>query len=146
MRPRSRRVLLSAVCATLTAQQGGRIASDATPAGPQLNRPTGVRMTYDVEWRLVHAGTAVIDERPNWVQLKLESSGLVSTLFKVHDTYTANYDDPFCVTSSLLDASEGKRHHETQVLYDRGQNHAFYMEKDLANNSLIRSTGVDIPV
>ena len=103
-------------------------------------------MTYDVEWRLVHAGTAVIDERPNWVQLKLESSGLVSTLFKVHDTYTANYDDPFCVTSSLLDASEGKRHHETQVLYDRVQNHAFYMEKDLANNSLIRSTGVDIPV
>jgi hypothetical protein len=101
---------------------------------------------YDVEWRLIHAGTATIEERRNWVQLKLESSGLVSSLFKVNDTYTANYDDPFCVTSSLLESSEGKRRHETQVLYDRVQNHAFFVERDLETSMVLRTTGVDIPV
>lgn len=119
-----------------------------TPAvsGPFITTPSGQRLMYDVEWRLIHAGTATLEERANWVQMKLESSGLVSSLFKVNDTYTANYDDPFCVTSSLLDSSEGKRHHETQVLYDRVQNHAFFIERDVPTNAVIRSTGVDIPV
>jgi hypothetical protein len=147
-------------CATLAAQQNTKKAAPpptpatssaahdvghSAPAGPFITTPSGQRMVYDVEWRLIHAGTATIDERPNWVQLKLESSGLVSSLFKVNDTYTANYDDPFCVTSSLLDSSEGKRHHETQVLYDRVQNHAFFVERDVPTNSVIRTTGVDIP-
>jgi hypothetical protein len=114
-------------------------------AGPFLNKPSGMRLTYDVEWRLIHGGLAIIEERANWVQLKLESAGLVSSLFKVNDSYTANYDDPFCVTSSLLDSNEGKRHHETQVLYDRVQGHAFFVEKDVPSNAVIRSTGVDVP-
>jgi len=118
----------------------------ARPAtGPTITKPSGQRLTYDVEWRLIHAGTAIVDERANWVQLKLESAGLVSSLFKISDTYTANYDDPFCVTSSLLDSNEGKRHHETQVLYDRVQGHAFFVERDVQNNSAIRNTGVDVP-
>ncbi|HXP83937.1 MAG TPA: DUF3108 domain-containing protein [Bryobacteraceae bacterium] len=148
-------------CATLAAQQNSKKAStpptpappsavheagSAAAAGPFLTTPSGQRLVYDIEWRLIHAGTATVEERPNWVQLKLESSGLVSSLFKVHDTYTANYDDPFCVTSSLLDSSEGKRHHETQVLYDRVQNHAFFVERDVPSNAVIRTTGVDIPV
>jgi hypothetical protein len=152
MRVSSGTLLVSAVCVAFAAQQNSKKlppqASVPSPvvSGPTITKPSGLRLQYDVEWRLIHAGTATIEERPNWVQLKLESSGLVSTLFKVNDTYTANYDDPFCVTSSLLDSSEGKRHHETQVLYDRVQNHAFFVEKDLQNNSVIRTTGVDIPV
>ena len=149
------------VCVTLAAQQNTKKASPpqipaplaaahdagtAAVAGPFISTPSGLRLVYDVEWRLIHAGTATVEERHNWVQLKLESSGLVSSLFKINDTYTANYDDPFCVTSSLLDSSEGKRHHETQVLFDRVQNHAFFVERDVPSNSVIRTTGVDIPV
>jgi hypothetical protein len=151
---------LVTVCVTLAAQQNTRKASppptpaapavthdsSAAAAGPFITTPSGQRLVYDVEWRLIHAGTATIEERANWVQMKLESSGLVSSLFKVNDIYTANYDDPFCVTSSLLDSSEGKRHHETQVLFDRVQNHAFFVERDVPSNSVIRTTGVDIPV
>jgi hypothetical protein len=126
-----------------SAAHGSTAAGPAS--GPAFNKPSGMRLTYDVEWRLIHGGQAIIEERANWVQLKLESAGLVSSLYKVNDTYTANYDDPFCVTSSLLDSNEGKRHHETQVLYDRVQGHAFFVEKDVPSNAVIRSTGVDVP-
>jgi hypothetical protein len=147
-------LLVAAACATvcvaLAAQQNTKktspAAAAAPPSGPALTAPSGRRLVYDIEWRLIHAGTATVEERHDWIQLKLESAGLVSSLFKVSDTYTANYDDPFCVTSSLLDSSEGKRHHETQVLYDRAQNHAFFVERDVPSNSVIRSTGVDIPL
>ena len=159
MRFSGRTLLLTAICAALPAQQSSRkppappaLATAPEPAhpaqavsGPTITTPSGYRLIYDIEWRLIHAGTAMIEERPNWARLRLESSGLVSALFKVNDTYTANYEDPFCVTSSLLDASEGKRHHETQVLYDRVQNHAFLVERDVLSNSTIRTTGVDIP-
>ena len=148
--------LATLICATLGAQQGAKkpVPPESVPVpaispaitGPVITTPSGQRLVYDVEWRLIHAGTATIEERTNWVQMKLESSGLVSSLFKVNDLYTANYDDPFCVTSSLLDSNEGKRHHETQVLYDRVQSHAFFVERDVPSNAVIRSTGVDIPV
>jgi hypothetical protein len=152
-------LLFPSACGWLAAQQAPKKAPPPPPSsaiahergtaepagGPILTKPSGQRLTYDVEWRLIHAGTATIDERPNWVQLKLESAGLVSSLFKINDTYTANYDDPFCVTSSLLDSNEGKRHHETQVLYDRVQSHAFFVERDVQSNSVIHNTGVDVP-
>src|SRR5271165_99417 len=86
--------------------------------------PKTVRLTYDIEWRLIHAGTAVVDSQKTSAHMKLESAGLVSTLFKVDDAYGVTYDEPFCATSSTLDAQEGKRHHETRVTFDRAKNRA----------------------
>ena len=40
---------------------------------------------------------------------------------------------------------EGKRHHETRVTYDRVRNHAFFVERDLLKNEVLRETGTDIP-
>jgi hypothetical protein len=107
--------------------------------------PATERLTYDVEWRLIHAGTAVVEWQKRHAEMKLDSAGMVSTLFKVHDVYTVNYDEPFCVTSSLMDSFEGKRHHETRVTYDRARNHAVFLERDLVKNSVIRSSELEVP-
>ena len=86
--------------------------------------PHTERLTYDIEWRLIHAGSAVVDAQKSSARLKLLSEGLVSSLFKVDDAYGVTYDDPFCATSSTLDAQEGKRHRETRVTFDRSKNRA----------------------
>jgi hypothetical protein len=116
----------------------GLISADA-PVQPQE------KLTYGVEWKLIHAGTATVEIQPASAKLTLESAGLVSTQFKIRDVYHVNYDDPFCATASTLDASEGKRHHETKITYDRRRGKAFFVERDLANNSTVRNTNVDTP-
>jgi Protein of unknown function (DUF3108) len=77
--------------------------------------------------------------------MRLESAGIVSTLFKIEDVYTVESDDPHCATSSVMDSMEGKKHHETRVTYDRVHNHASFLERDVLNNTVLRETGTDIP-
>jgi hypothetical protein len=127
--------VLSLVCGTLAAQ---------STIGPSLSQPTE-KLVFDVEWRLIHAGQATLESRPNWARMRLESAGLVSALFKVDDTYAVNYEDPFCATLSTMDSQEGRRHHSTVVQYDRGQNHAFFTERDVLKNELIRSLNIPVP-
>ena len=97
----------------------GATALLSTAWAQALTVPSTERLTYDIEWRLIHAGTAVVDAQKTSAHMKLESAGLVSTLFKIDDAYGVTYDEPFCATSSTLDAQEGKRHHETRVTFDR---------------------------
>jgi hypothetical protein len=103
------------------------------------------KLTYEVEWRLIHAGTALIESQRNHAELRLESAGMVSSLFKVHDLYTVNYDDGFCATAATMDSQEGKRHHDTKVTYDRAANRASYLERDLLANVTLHSDSVSIP-
>jgi hypothetical protein len=110
-----------------------------------LDVPRTERLTYDIEWRLIHAGTAVVDVQKTSGRLKLESAGLVSSLFKVDDAYGVTYDEPFCATSSTLDAQEGKRHHETRVTYDRSKNRANYVERDVLKNTVMHTYDTPIP-
>ena len=55
------------------------------------------------------------------------------------------YDEPFCATSSTLDAQEGKRHHETRVTFDRARNHADAVERDVLKNAVLHTYDVAIP-
>jgi hypothetical protein len=103
------------------------------------------RLTYDVEWRLIHAGTVVIATEKTHASLELESVGMVSTLMKIHDVYRVDYDDPFCATSAVMESQEGKRHHETKITYDRTGNRATYLERDLIKNAVLHSDEVAIP-
>jgi hypothetical protein len=115
----------------------------ASAAGP----PAGDlgQLTYSIEWRLIHAGSAVLDMHSSEGRLKLDSAGLVSTLFKIDDTYTVRYEPPFCASSSQLDSKEGKRHRQTTVTYDRKQNRASWIERDLLKNEVLRSAQVETP-
>jgi len=110
-----------------------------------LTTPSTERLTYDIEWRMIHAGSAVIDAQKTTARLKLDSAGMVSTLFKVDDAYGVTYDEPFCATSSTLDAQEGKRHHETRVTFDRTHNHADVVERDLLKNVVLHTYDVATP-
>ena len=103
------------------------------------------KLTYSIEWRLIHAGAAVLDMHDSEGRMKLDSAGLVSALFKVDDTYTVRYEQPFCASSSQLDSKEGKRHHQTTVTYDRKQNRASWVERDLLKNEVLRTAQVETP-
>jgi hypothetical protein len=114
-------------------------------AAQVLTTPTTERLTYDIEWRMIHAGTAVMDAQKTTARMKLESEGMVSTLFKINDAYGVTYDEPFCATSSTLDAQEGKRHHETRVTFDRSHNRADVVERDLLKNAVLHTYDVATP-
>lgn len=103
------------------------------------------KLVYGIEWRLIRAGQATIEAKNDWAQLRLESAGLFSKLYKVADLYTVNYDGGLCATKSVMDASEGRRRRETLVTFDRNLNHAYYSERDLAKDAVIRTADVVTP-
>jgi hypothetical protein len=103
------------------------------------------KLTYDVEWRLIHAGIVTVERQPHLASMRLESAGIVSSLFRIQDVYTVNYEDSVCATSSVMESMERERHHETRVTYDRDHNHAAFIERDLITNMVVKQTGTDIP-
>lgn len=134
--------------------QPAAIPMASRPVGPPAPEPkpssdrAGEKLVYGVEWRLIRAGTVTIEEHPGALNMKIESGGLVASLFKVNDTFVANYDegDPhFCANWTRMESMEGKRHHEAQVTYDRTANRAHYVERDLANNQILHEASVDLP-
>ena len=116
--------------------------------------PSSEVLSYSIEWRLINAGTARLTLDPvksaegklDWhTQVRLESGGLVSRLYKVEDTYSARLRDGFCTTSTDLNAMEGRKHHSTQVDYDYPRGKANYVEHDLVKNAVFKRAEVDIP-
>ena len=103
------------------------------------------KLTYGVEWRLVRSGTIVIEPAPAEGRVHLESAGLLSALFKVEDQYTVHYDGNSCATDSTFDSVEGKHHRQTQVAFDHNQHKASFVQKDLTNNTTMRSGQTDTP-
>jgi hypothetical protein len=108
-------------------------------------------LDYDIEWRLISAGTAKMTWTtlprpftPNELRLHLESSGLVSRLFHVDDDYTASLGPNFCALNSFTSAHEGNRNRETRVTYDAQTHKAMYVEKDLNKNTTVTHE-VEIP-
>jgi hypothetical protein len=120
----------------------------AYPQGNPL--PAHETLTFSIEWRLITAGKATLD----WtsptpenarVDVKVESAGLVSKLFKVDDTYLANLGPGLCGQSSQLTAQEGSRERETKITFDYPNRRADYLERDRAKNTVIQARETDIP-
>ena len=103
------------------------------------------KLTYRVEWRMVPAGTVVVELGATEGRIRLQSAGLLAALFKVDNKYTVHYDGNSCATGSTFEAVEGKRHRETTVTYDGNQRRASYVQRDLANNTVLRSGQTEIP-
>lgn len=99
-------------------------------------------LEYAIEWRLIPAGAAkfVWGPLPNAgpqaseIKLHLESTGLVSRLFRVNDDYTAVLGQNFCAMSSFMQTREGSRNRETQITFDQQAHKAVYTEKDFVKN------------
>ncbi len=131
-------ILVLSACLPLPAQPAAALAVQTAVSQRD-------RLTYDVEWRLIHAGTVVIEAEKAHASLELESAGLVSSLMKIHDVYRVDYDEPLCATSAVMDSQEGKRHHETKVTYDRSSNRATYLERDVIKNAVLHSDEIAVP-
>jgi hypothetical protein len=134
-------LLLATVCPAIQSSQ-----STVIPPGPL---PSSESLEYKIEWRLITAGKALL----NWkvegggfeASLRLESTGLVSKLFKVNDEYTSALDQRLCAHSSFLKTREGSRQRETRVTFDSERKKASYLERDTARNTVLDTRETDIP-
>lgn len=114
--------------------------------------PTQETFHYAVEWRLIRAGRAKLtwrgeagDAEGRRGELEIESTGLVSKLFKVEDRYMAAMDASLCATRTHMLAREGSRRRETNVVFDRERGKASYLEKDLNKDTIAHQTEIDVP-
>ena len=102
-------------------------------------------LQYNIEWRLVTAGKVVLDWRatppegqPGWqANAHIESTGLVSKLYKVDINSVSKLNQGFCAGSSLTNGREGNRWRETTVTFDSESRKSIYRERDLARNIII---------
>jgi len=112
-----------------------------------LSRKTTLQ--YEVEWRLIRAGTATVVWQPQTegvqADLHLRSAGLVSKLYRVHDDYTAQMNEDLCVSTIFIKAEEGKRRRETKVSFDASAGKASYLERDLIRNNVVLSKELETP-
>jgi hypothetical protein len=129
----------------------GSVRGQSYSVSPQV-APGTESLLYNIEWRLITAGTAKLMLEPargehqgSRLTLRLESAGIVSKLYKVDDVYTANYDRGTCAASLTMLAQEGRRKRDTRVTYDHNRNKADYLERDLVKNTIVKQTQTDIP-
>ncbi|MBI3681043.1 MAG: DUF3108 domain-containing protein [Acidobacteria bacterium] len=108
-------------------------------------------LQYAVEWRLIRAGTAKLSRIPRssdgWqAHLNLQSTGLVSKLYRVNDDYRVRFDKGFCVSDTSMKAEEGSRRRETKVIFNPETKKSSYLERDLVKNNIVLNKELDIPV
>ncbi len=108
-------------------------------------------LTYDVEWRLIHAGRVTFDWNAQRASvgeasLSLESQGLVRRLYPVNDAYFSSLREGYCASSAGLRIQEGKRNREVKVVYPRGSaGKATFEERDLTKNTTVAKREVEVP-
>lgn len=129
----------------------------ALPDGTAERRyalPAKETLKYAVEWRLITAGRAQLDwnatraagGRTGWeTSLHLESTGMVSKLFKVNDTYVSQLRQDLCAVTSQIDAQEGRRRRETRINFQAEPGKATYVERDLVKNAIVARNELEVP-
>jgi len=120
-------------------------------AFPQSNAlPVRDSLSYTIEWRLITAGKATVLWQNNGrdtsqINLHVESSGLVSKLFKVDDNYLASLGAGMCAQSVQMTTEEGNRLRETRISFDYPGHRADYLERDRAKNTTLQARDTEIP-
>ena len=131
--------LLLLVCAPLVYSQSSGTASRE-------------KLLYNIDWRLFNAGKAKVEfvtetgAKPGYqVNLHLESTGIVSKLFKVADDYSSNISANYCAETLQMTAQEGSRQRETKITFDGEAHKAFYVERDRVKNAVVLAKETEIP-
>jgi Protein of unknown function (DUF3108) len=111
--------------------------------------PYHEKLHYRIEWRLITAGTADVELAPisshTWeTRIRLESAGVVTRLYEVHDDYEVRADEKFCAATSTLKAQEGKRNRSSTLNFDPARKKVHYEEHDLVTNH-VTTHELDIP-
>jgi len=120
------------------APTGAVIASESriTPPSPSYPFPNGQILSYEVEWRLLTAGTATLrldasgsDER---VTATADSTGAFSVLYPVHDRLEGEFDPrTFCSARITKHTEEGFRRLDTSIRFDYARRKSVLQEKNL---------------
>jgi len=139
--------LLLLTTAFVLSPQGVSLPGGSVSIGELPARET---FYYDVEWRLITAGRAKVEyvRRPNadWqVNLRLESAGMVSTLYKVEDDYFGYLSPSLCAESVQQNSHEGSRLRETRIAFDASARRATYVERDRIKNAILQQRAIEIP-
>jgi len=135
------------------AESGPESVEPAAALTKRFALPGTETLSYGVEWRLMRAGMATLSwspapngDRRGWqTNLRLESTGFVSKLYKVDDRYTSLLDTELCVQSAYMKSHEGRRRRETNITFDSVEKKASYLERDLVKDSIVRQQEIDIP-
>ena len=100
----------------------------------------GETLTYDVKWTVFRAGevTASVatggkgDQDGYEVTATAQSEGFVSLLFAVDNVYrAASNSQTLCSERITKKVSEGRRHKDTEIIFDYGRKQALLNERDL---------------
>lgn len=110
--------------------------SHITPPPPPYALPNGQTLSYDVEWRLLTAGTVTLrleasgnEER---VTATADSTGVFSVLYPVHDRFDAQFDPrTFCSARIAKHTEEGFRQLDTSIRFDYPRRKSVLQEKNL---------------
>jgi hypothetical protein len=116
------------------------------PAAAQEPPQRSERLFYNAEWRFVKAGEIELAwNGSSGAALKLRTVGFVGHLYRVDNSYKAQFDPGHCILSSLLEAREGRRHKETRVTFDRQALRASYHEREVNKDAPVAVKEIDIP-
>lgn len=146
------RLVIGAVATLVTAS--GQVPAPSSPgASAPGTLPGKETLSYEVEWRLGTAGHAKLEwysTPPRMhmgyeAKLHLDSTGLVSRLYRVNDLYTVEMTPTLCAESTVMTANEGSRHRETRVHFNPASRKANYVERDLNKNTITAQREIQIP-
>jgi hypothetical protein len=130
------------------ARLGGPALALLALANPLLPAPQegalpfqpGERLTYDVTWSIFAAGkvTATLasegqESKDNYtVTTTAQSQGFVSLLFNVQNEFRSSFNPrTLCSERISKEINEGRRHKETEVVFDSQRKRAILDERDL---------------
>jgi len=110
--------------------------SRITPPPPSHSFPNGQALSYDVEWRLLTAGTATLrldaSGKEERVTATADSTGVFSVLHPVHDRFDAWFDPrTFCSARITKHTEEGFRRLDTSIRFDYARHKSVLQEKNL---------------
>lgn len=128
-------------------------AQPAASAAPSIPFSSGETLHYEMSWRLFRAGEASIhvqqaqDKPGAWeATIKAYSTGFVSKLFKVDDTFVSRFTGPeMCSESMHKTVHEGRRHRDIRIDFHKDRKVASIRETDLTKNQLVRQVDHAIP-
>ena len=116
--------------ASVAARAASQAALDPNDdAAANYRLPDGLTYFYDVDWRLVKAGTATLGIGAAGAEQRIlgtaDANGVVGALYRVHDHFESFFDsNSFCSRSISKQVEEGFRKVNTDIRFDyaRGKN------------------------
>ena len=122
------------------------LANPLLPAAQEKALPfePGERLNYDVTWSIFAAGTVSATLRSEGQESKdnytvtttAQSQGFVSLLFEVQNEFRSFFNpQTLCSERISKKISEGRRHKETEIVFDSKRRQAILEERDLTKPS-----------